>query len=127
MKTSFDADFKTNLEDAENGKWFTITGGVELKIRSANSKASEAVRRKLESGYRGKIPESVKRDITLRHIAQGLIVDWRGVEIDGELQTTYDAKKMEVILKEMPALIGVVADICSDVAAFQGDEDTEKN
>jgi hypothetical protein len=126
MKTSLDGMFKMDAKESEEGKWFPITDGVSLKIRSSFSDKSADVRRRIESGYKGKLSPKLKEQITLRHISEGIIIDWKGLEIDGEPAGEYDPVKMEAMLQNMPELISTISEICTSTQSFQ-DSETEKN
>ncbi len=122
MKTSLDSSFKMNDKEKEDGKWFFVSDEVEFKVRSSFSDVATSVRRRLDSGFKGKIPIKVQEQITLRHISEGIVIDWRGLTVDGEPAGDYDPKVMEEMLSQMPSLVVTIAEISSSTESFQDDE-----
>ena len=130
FKTNFDETFGVNRDYAEHGKWFKLNDEVELKIRYNLSKNVAKVRRRLEQGFKGELSDDATLKLGIRTIAQGIVVDWRGVVIDGQPVEKYDWKIMEQLLEEYPKLITVITDISSDNRDFnvvEEPEDLEKN
>ena len=120
--------FRSDRDAAENGKWFAVAPGIELKIRKATSKKAADVRRKLAAGFPNGIPEAMQHDNGLKNLAYGIIVDWKGVEVDGELAMEYDPDMMLDLLNELPDLAEFVASISIDDSAYRiNDDDTVKN
>lgn len=80
--------FETDTSDEENGRWFNNYFGDraqgDIKLRAFSSKASVAVRRRLEVHYRrhmqadGSYPQDVAQKMVTEQLAQAIVVDWRG-------------------------------------------------
>ncbi len=107
------ARFKTNRTAEEDGTWIDLGGGLKVKIRRFSAKKSVDVREALEKPYRmrgGKteIPKDILEDITWRHLADGIIVDWSGVvDTDGsEIKFSSDAAYK--LMSELPELAKIV-------------------
>lgn len=95
MKKSIFGTFGVSNEDAENGKWFSLGGGVEFKIRRFTSRASIDYRLSIQPDFVAKaneddLSDDEQMDIIQHQLAYAIIVDWKGVygeEVDenGEL------------------------------------------
>lgn len=91
--------YQTDRTAEEDGKWFDSFGpNIAFKIRRFSSKKSQAVRTGLEKPYakmsrNGVLPESVQEGIFHKHLANGIVVDWKGVyDMDGnEVPFSVDA------------------------------------
>lgn len=77
--------YKTDKNLEENGQWVDLGEGVEIKIARLNSERSQAVRRRLEKPYskmRGEIPAQIQEDILTKQVAEAVLLDWKGVELE---------------------------------------------
>ena len=76
----------TDENAEENGKWFDLSAGARINLRSFTSRASRDVRKNLERPYinilrtGGSIPEKDAEMITMKQIAYGVIVNWEGIK-----------------------------------------------
>ncbi len=120
--------FRSDRDAVENGKWFPVAPGIELKIRKATSKKAADIRRKLAAGFPAGIPEEMQHENGLKNLAYGIIVDWKGIEIDGEEAPEYDADLMLDLLNDLPDLAEFVASISIDDNNYRVDDTaTAKN
>lgn len=85
-KTSIFDLYETDDNAEEDGKWFSEFGPeIQLKLRRFSSAKSRKVRDSLFKGplkvYKTaeKIPTSLSEELTARHLAEGIVVDWKGV------------------------------------------------
>ncbi len=78
--------YETNQDAEENGKWFSEFGPeIDIKIRRFTSAKSRKVREALFKPHLKqyktfeKIPEAISEELTCRHLADGVVTDWRGI------------------------------------------------
>lgn len=81
----FSERYATDTKIEEDGQWVDFGEGVKVKVRRLNSKFSRDVRRKLEKPYtamyKGRdMPDSLQEELMIKQLAQGIVVDWEGVE-----------------------------------------------
>jgi len=86
MALDLKKEFGTDRDAEEEGKRIDLGDGTWIVVRRFSSKACRRVRERLERPYGklAKIPEKVMEDILTRQIAEGVIVDWGGIEEGGE-------------------------------------------
>jgi len=106
--------FGTSERETEEGKWFKVGKNAEFKLRRFNSKKSNKVRAALDAQYKSafkvvKMPDELLEKITNEHIAVGIIVDWRGIKLNGE-PLKYSKANAIAILEKYPDLRNIVAD-----------------
>lgn len=86
---------------AEDGVWVHIIGTWEMRLAYMSGPRYTRVAQKLLIEALGEhkvvnaqdLPDSVMEEIHLRSVAEGVILDWRGVyEDDGETPIPYDAE-----------------------------------
>ena len=109
---------------AENGAWLDFGDGVEVQIRSANSKRASEVLDRLYAPYRAlvrtkKMPEELDADLMKRWAAEGLIADWRGMPNDDGTVIEYSVENALGVCKALPEFALDVINIAKGRDAFQ--------
>ncbi len=125
MKLNIDKEFV--LSNIDKGVKMELTDGVYLTVRHLSSKHVEKARLVLEKKFGKKFlndPDKQERDLAYL-LAYGAIVDWEGLEIDGEKAGRYDPKLMVDILIPRPILLSEIAKFASDKENYKADEDDE--
>lgn len=125
--------YKTDTSLEEDGISIEFDG-FSVTIRRASSKTSMDVRKRLEAPYvkvmRGRdLPPKLAEEILIKHLAEGIIVDWEGVtdESGKTLEATTENKIK--VLTDLPdfraELIGLAIE--RDLFKAEQDEDSVKN
>lgn len=83
------ADFEIDPVLAEQGAWMEMGRGARVKIgRNGSRRFRETVSRLLRENsgraVNGVLPEDVQDELTLRAIAEAIILDWEGFSLKGE-------------------------------------------
>jgi hypothetical protein len=111
-------------DTAENGKWFKLTKEISVKVRRFKSKKSRKVREVLESPYKrtnkfGALPEDVADEVGLRHVAEGILCDWKGITSkDGE-PIPYSPDAAEKLFQDLPEFKDAVAELSLDLDNYR--------
>jgi hypothetical protein len=110
--SSFKAMYSTSRELENDGVWVTLGDDIQVKIRRANSKKSKDVRKRLEKPYlsmirRDTLPDNVQEQIVAKHVAEGILIDWKGMTDDED--------------KELPFSLEAAVKLCTDYPDFRDD------
>lgn len=125
MSTSLYSMFAADNNASENGKWFDFGPDIQLKIRRFKSKKSRKTREELEAPYKratkfgSTLPDSVVEDITNKHVAQGIVVDWKGVT---DLEGTAVAFSPAAVLKlvtDLPEFRDAIIEISLSLDSYR--------
>jgi hypothetical protein len=111
MKSNLDKLFKNNQTLEKEGIEYEVSDGISFIVKRWNGFSSFEVKQKLAHKYKpfvrqieqGTISEDKAREITLSLFVECCIVDWKGVEIDGELKPFSKEACIE-LLKRLPDL-----------------------
>jgi hypothetical protein len=122
--------YATSEEDAENGKWFTLSPEIKVKLRRFKSKKSRKVRERLEAPYKrtmrgGELPEAVLESILLEQMAEAIIVDWKGFTDREGNAVPYSKEAALQIMDALPELRDELANMAIKLDNFR-DEDKEE-
>jgi hypothetical protein len=123
--------FGTDVEGAEEGKWFDFGKTIKVKIRRYKSKKSRKVRDQLEKPYKrsirqgGTIPESIQEEITTEHIAVGIIADWKGVKDKDHNTLPYTRDNAIALLTQLPEFRDAIAELSLGLNNYKEEEDKE--
>lgn len=109
---SFRDLYGTDRKAETDGVWVDLAEGVSVMVRRANSKKSREVRKRLEKPYlsmirRDTLPDTQAEQITARHVAEGILLNWKGVT---------DEKG-----KEIPFSVEAAYNICIEFPDFRDD------
>lgn len=127
--------FGSDESTSENGKWFKFGKTIEIKIRRFKSKKSRKVRDALEAPYKratkfgSALPDDVQTEITIQHIAEGIVADWKGVVDKSGNPVKYSAQAAVSLLTDLPDLRDSIAELSLNLDNFRDDdkEDTTGN
>lgn len=112
MKSNLDKHFKTDAKMEKEGIWFDIndTAGFRLtRFGGENSPGVKAALAKYYKPYAAQLeieslsPEK-EREIFVRVFVESCVVDWRGIDIDGEENVPFDKEKAIALLIGLPDL-----------------------
>jgi hypothetical protein len=117
--------FGASETDSEDGKWFPINKVISVKVRRFKSKKSRTVRERLEAPHKrinkfgGKISDDVQNEITKEHMAEAILVDWKGVtDTDGKLVEYTKATGMK-FFTTLPEFMDAIATLSIDLDNYR--------
>lgn len=111
------SEFKTDVEGAEKGKWFTLRAktddspALRVRIRASTSKTYRTAQQKLQRQYRGKFiaghgvlstEDQDEFDVTL--CVNAVVVGWEGLEADDGTAIPYSRQNVKDVLTEFAQL-----------------------
>lgn len=135
MSTSVYDLFGSSEDAAEGGKWFDFGSTIKVKIRRFKSKKSRKVRENLEAPYKrvskfgSALPDDVQEEISTRHIAEGIVADWKGITDKEGNTIPYSKEAATKLFTELPEFRDAVAEISLGLDNFRDGEkeDVEGN
>jgi hypothetical protein len=119
--------FNTNRESEEDGKWLGLHPVTDFKVRAFNAKAVTDLREKLMKPFQTMlraglpIPDEKNEEIGLRVISGAVLVEWKGVEIEGEA-VSFSAEAAYTLLKKLPKLANQIASASMDASNFREEQ-----
>lgn len=119
----FKKEFVTNKQLEEEGVWVDIGDGGELKIaRDGNPKAMSVMRdlsKPFVSQIRlGKLPQAKADEITIKTMAQTILLDWKGISYGGK-PLQYSVENAIKLLTESEDFRTLVSTLSNDRKTFQ--------
>lgn len=99
--------FGVDKEAAEKGKWFPLAEEGMVKVARLNNTAFKAESVRLQKPHMHVLRSSkldnteLLDDITRRATAKTILLDWKGITIDG-VDIPYSVEKAYELLKEFP-------------------------
>lgn len=125
MSASIYELFGSNESEAENGKWFPFSDTIEVKIRRFDSKVSRDAHDALHAPYQrtikfgGVIPREVQDELGIKHVAKGVIADWKGFTDTEGNPLAYSPAAAEQVLRALPDLKNAIAAISLDIKNYR--------
>jgi hypothetical protein len=127
--------FGVSETEAEDGKWIAFGPSMEFKIRRLKSKKSRQVRERLEAPYKraskfgGAIADDVQQEITVLHMSEGIVADWRNVTDKAGNPLAYSKEACAALFRELPDFMDAVASVSLDADNYRDDikEDVKGN
>ena len=123
--------FGVNKAKESEGAWVPIGGGIEVKVKRAGQANKEfaAEQMKMLKPFSKQIAMNtmdmdILRQINAKLFAKHIIVDWRGVSIDGE-EIPFTKEKFLEFAIEMPDFFADVFAAATELQNFQDAEDDE--
>ena len=115
-------DFYTDGPKSREGVWVAVPGGAELKIRRMDNPDYKAFvqRVRAERGRRIASDEET-REVLREAVAATILLDWRGVEFDGE-PVDYSAEYAIRAFEALPAFLDQVVNLAYTAELFREDE-----
>ena len=128
MKTNLDQFYKTNSSLEKNGIWIMISdetgflvrrfgGGNSDKIKMAMAKYHKPYARQIEKGL---LSSEKEQELMTRAFVESCVIDWKGVEIDGEM-TDFSVDKAVEFFTALPDLTNEVLTQSQEVDNFKED------
>jgi len=126
MKTNLDKYFKTNANFEKDGIWFEISEEVGFLIRRFGGKNAEKVKLAIAKYHKpyarqiekGTLDPGKENKIMVRAFVESCLVNWKGIEIDGEA-TEFSIEKAVEFFVGLP-------DLASELVAYASDIDNYK-
>lgn len=125
MKTNLDGLFKTDATIEKDGIWFDVseTTGFRMrrfndrnpKVKAALAKHHKPYARQIELGS---LAADKERDIFTKLFVDSCLMDWKGVEIDGEMKD-FDRNLAIKFFTALPELQQTLFDYAKDFANFK--------
>lgn len=123
--------FGTNKAKESEGAWCQIGGGIEVKVKRAGqtNKEFSAEQMKMLKPFSKQIGMNtmdmdILRQINAKLFAKHVIVDWRGVSIDG-VEIPFSKEKFLEFANEMPDFFGDIFAAANELQNFQDAEDSD--
>lgn len=116
-------------DEATAGKWFDVGNGARLKVAKGGNERHENALKRLRRPYRNmrNIPDDVIDTITIKAMAEAILIDWEGIEEGGKAVKCTPDKRLEY-LTAYPDFKEQVANISMNFKNFTvDDEHDEKN
>lgn len=123
--------FRSNRESEEDGVWMGLYETTDFKVRAFGAKAVLDLREKLMKPFQqmirvgAKIPDEKNEEIGLKVLAGAILVDWKGVKIEGEA-VEFSTESAYMLFKKLPKLANTIAAYAMDAQNFR-DALTEDN
>lgn len=126
MKTNLDSLFKTDGSFEKDGIWMEISDKTAFKVKrfgGRNSQHIQSVMARLSKPYTKQIEmktlsEEKDYEITVRLFVETCLVDWKGVEIDGEIKP-FEKELAVEFFTALPDLLKVLINYASDLANYK--------
>jgi len=128
MKINLDKSFKTDRKMEIEGIWFEISEGVRFKIARFGGSNSVEVKKamaKFHKPYAKAIEKSLisdekERSIYCKSFVHSCVIDWEGIEIDGEIAPFSKEKAVEVFC-QLPDLLDTLVEHASSQDNYKED------
>lgn len=129
MKTNLDFKFKTDKNAEKDGIWFKIAdtevsflvrrfgGANEAEIRKAHAKYFAPKAKQIQANQ---VTDEEASEILIKTFVDVSLVDWKGIEIDGEL-ADFDKEKAIKIFVEYPELFQTIFEYAKDFESYKED------
>lgn len=117
MKTNLDELFSNDKEAEKNGVWLPLTDTIEFQVKRFGGANSTCLKKSLAKNYKpfakliekGLLPEEKERDIYVKTFVDACLLDWKGIEIDGEAKA-YDRDIAIELFKKHADLFDVIVE-----------------
>lgn len=128
MKSNLDAMFKTDKNLEKEGVWFEVADGVKFLIKRFGGANSEAVKKAMAKYYkphakmveRGIMPVHKEVEIMAKVFVDVCLIDWEGVEIDGEI-VPFNKEKAVEFFCGLPELLDTLMEYAQGQESFKED------
>lgn len=124
--------FSTDRDAEQNGKWFTLAPGVEMRIRRFKSQHTTRTRERLEKPFErlrknGNLPTDIMEKIVHQTLCESTIVDWRGDAIVDQQGNPmpFSAAAADDLLTALPELRDEVTSMALRMDNFRVEDDKE--
>lgn len=128
MKTNLDKLYKTDSSLEKEGIWFDISEEIAFKMKrfgGMNSPSVKAASAKYYQPYarmvkNGTLPAAKEKEIMVKTFVTSSIVDWKGIEIDGEMKD-FNNEDCIKLLEGLPELTETLVAYSSEFEHFKED------
>ena len=125
--------FEVDKALEEEGAWFDVGDGGRLKIARRNNRRYREHLRRLTRGKEQQLrlnvlPEAAAEEMLVKALAGCVLLDWKGIEIDGK-EVQYSEATAAEFMRAYPDFRELVDALADDIEAFRQsqDEEAEKN
>ena len=127
MKSNLDKHFKQDNSLEQNGVWFELENGVKFLIRRFGGSNTE-VKKAMVKYYRpvakliekNLMPPEKEKEVVSKAFIKSCIIDWEGVEIDGELRP-FDFDTAVQLFSSLPELLETLMEYAQDSENYRED------
>ncbi len=127
MKTNLDG-FKSDAKQEKEGVWFEAADGVRFLVKRFGGMNSPEIKKALAKYHapyakliaRNLLPEDKERKIYTKIFVDACLLNWEGVEINGELKE-YNRESAIELFAELPELMEMLIEYAQDVVNFSED------
>jgi hypothetical protein len=116
--------YATDKKAETEGTWIDLGEGLKVLIRRANSKASKAVRKRLEKPYltmlrKDILPENIQEQINNRHVAEGILLGWEGVTDEKDKAIPFSVDAAIAVFTDLPDFRDDIVNFSVEAATFR--------
>lgn len=127
MKSNLDKLFKTDKKIEQEGVWFDVSDDVGFLVKPWKP-SNPAMKSAMATHYKpyakqiefGTIEDVKAREIMVKVFVNACLVDWRGVEIDGQV-TPFSKETAIKFLTELPELYETLLSYAKDFHNYKED------
>lgn len=122
-------NFGTDPTKSVEGVWHEVGKGVRVKVARLSNPKAVAMRDRLLKPYaklsrKGKLPDDVIEDVARKVMAEHVLVDWEGIELDGEPLPYSKENVIKVLADESLAdFYDFVAELANDADSYREELD----
>lgn len=128
MKTNLDKFFKTDAHLEAKGVWFEVSDGVRFLVSRFGGMNSMEVKKAMakyhrpyaKSIERGTLRQDQERKINAQVFVEACLLNWEGVEVDGEVLLFSKEKAVELFC-QLPELLDTLFDYSSSTESYKED------
>jgi hypothetical protein len=128
MKTNLDSLFKGDKQTESDGVWFEVSEGVKFRVKRMGGNNQAEVAKATTKYYtpyaklieKNLMPLEKVAKITAKIFVDSCLIDWEGVEIDGQ-EAPFSKETAVAFFTELPDLLTVLMDYAGSVESFRED------
>lgn len=125
MKSNLDEFFKISEQASKDGVWFAISDEIQFLVKPF-SKSNPQIKKALEMYFKpyarqidmGTLEQSKIQEIEIKVFVKACLVDWKGVEIDGELKD-YSPELAIEFFQALPELYDTLMRYAEDTSNYK--------
>lgn len=122
--------FATNKKKELDGVWVKAEDGAQFLIARYNNTKAEKLTGELMRPHRrrarlGTLPDEIQRDVSFSVLANAVLLDWKGVQVDGK-DVSFSPELAKKMFDEIPDFADFIAGFSMDVTLFQDRAEAER-
>ena len=122
-------EYATDEKKELEGVWEDIGDGGRILIARTNNPKYEKLFTKLIKPHRGRLrrgnlSDELSKEITVKLLADTILLDWEGIEEDGE-SLQYSKPEAERLLKDYKDFRNMVSEMAGEIDLFRQEEEEE--